>query len=116
MLVVVFFLSTRYHSNACYKPYLLQADRNEKGEMKIDIEIDTTEAENDDIMHSTQKLKRRKSDDSTVTKLKSKKMFRLCEVELFMKATKFNLDSVHTRICIYNSKEKLFAADMYSHS
>ena len=46
-------------------------------------------------------------------------MFRLCEVEraeLFMKATKFNLDSVHTRTCIYNSKEKLFAADIYSHS
>ena len=33
-----------------------------------------------------------------------------------MKGTKFNLDSVHTRTCIYNSKEKLFAADMYSHS
>ena len=33
-----------------------------------------------------------------------------------MKATKFNLDSVHTRTCIYNSKEKLFAADIHSHS
>ena len=50
--------------------------------MKIDIEIDTTEAENDDIIHSTPRLKRRKSDDSTVTKYiicdkqyhKSKKM------------------------------------------
>ena len=45
---------------------------------------------------------------------KSKKMFRLCEedrAEKFMKATKFNLDSVHTITCIYNSKEKLFAAD-----
>ena len=42
-------------------------------------------------------------------------MFRLCEEEreeLFMKATKFNLDAVHTRTCIYNSKEKLFAADI----
>ena len=36
--------------------------------------------------------------------------------ELFVKATKFNLDSVHTRTCVYNSKEKLFAADLPSHS
>ena len=46
-------------------------------------------------------------------------MFRLCEedrAELFMNATKFNLDAVHTRTCLYNSKEKLFAADIYSHS
>ena len=46
-------------------------------------------------------------------------MFRLCDeerAELFMKATKFNLDSVHTRTCIYNSKEKLFVVDIHSHS
>lgn len=46
-------------------------------------------------------------------------MFRLCEgerAELFMKATKFNLDSVHTRTCIYNCKEKLFLDDIHSHS
>ena len=46
-------------------------------------------------------------------------MFRLCEVEraeLFIKATKFNLDSAHTRTCTYNSKEKLFAVDIHSHS
>ena len=82
-----FFSFSKYHSNACYKPYLLRADRKEKGEMKIDIEIDTTEAENDDIIHSTPRLKRIKSDDSTVTKCiicgrqyynKSKKMFHLC--------------------------------------
>ena len=63
-----FFVSTRYHSNACYKLYLLRADRKEKGETKIDLEIDTTEAENDYIIHSTPRLKRKKSDDSTVTK------------------------------------------------
>ena len=28
--------------------------------MKIDIEIDTTEAENDDIIHSTPRLKKKK--------------------------------------------------------
>ena len=46
-------------------------------------------------------------------------MFRLCEeerAELFMKTTKFNLDSVHTRTCIYNSKEKLFVVEIHSHS
>ena len=79
-------------------------------------------------LHLTPRLKRRKLDDSVEQKCitcnkqyhnKIKKMFRLCEeerAELFMKATKFNLDAVHTRTCIYNSKEKLFAADIYSHS
>ena len=50
---------------------------------------------------------------------KSKKMFGLCEenrAELFMKATKFNLDSVHTRTFIYNSNEKLIVSDLYTHS
>ena len=47
---------------------MLQADKKEKGEMKIYTKTNTTEAENDDIIHSTPRLKRRKSDDSTITK------------------------------------------------
>ena len=35
---------------------------------------------------------------------------------LFKKATKFNLGLLHKRTCIYNSKEKSFAIDFYSHS
>ena len=38
------------------------------------------------------------------------------EQSFFMNATKFNLNSVHIRTCTSNSKEKLFAADVYSHS
>ena len=54
----IFFLSTKYHSNACYKPYLLRAGREEKGKMKIDIEIDTTKAEKDGIIHATPRFVR----------------------------------------------------------
>ena len=103
---------------------MLRAERQKELETKTNSEIDVTMAENHDIIHSTPRLKRRKSDDSIVAKCtifdkqyhnKIEKMSRLCEeerAELFMKATKFNLDSVHTRTCIYNSKEKLFAADV----
>ena len=102
---------------------MLRAERQKQHETKTNSEIHVTVAENDKI-HSTPRLKRRKSDDSVVAKCiicnkkyhnKIQKMFRLCEeerAELFMKATKFNLDSVHTRTCIYNSKEKLFASQL----
>ena len=118
----------RYHSDACYKVYLLRAERHKEKETEINSKIDEKVAENDSIIHSTPRLKRRKSDDSVEQKCiicnkqyhnKITKMFRLCEeerAELFMKATKFNLDAVLTRTCIYNSKEKLFAADIYSHA
>ena len=46
-------------------------------------------------------------------------MFLLCEevrTELLIKATKYNSDSVHTRACIYNRTEKLFAAVLYGYS
>ena len=124
----IHFFCFRYHSNACYKVYLLRAERQKEKEIKIDSEINETVTENDLIIHSTPRLKRRKSDDSVEQKCiicnkqyhnKIKKMFHLCEedrAELFMNATKFNLDAVHTRTCLYNSKEKLFAADIYSHS
>ena len=102
---------------------MLRAERQKEHETKTNSEIDVTMAENHDIIHSIPRLKRRKSDDSIVAKCiifdkqynKIEKMSCLCEeerAELFMKATKFNLDSVHTRTCIYNSKEKLFAADV----
>ena len=53
--------------------------------MKIDIEIDTTEAENDDIIHSTPRLKRRKSDDSTVTKCI------ICDKQYHVKVKRFSV-------------------------
>ena len=103
---------------------MLRAERQKEHETKTNSEIDVTMAENHDIIYSTPRLKRRKSDDSIVAKCiifdkqyhnKIEQMSRLCEeerAELFTKATKFNLDSVHTRTCIYNSKEKLFTADV----
>ena len=65
--------------------FVLWVDKKEKSETKSDTKINTTEAENEDILHSTPTLKRRKSDDSTITKYiicnmqyhnKSKKRFR----------------------------------------
>ena len=106
---------------------MLRAERPKQHETKTNSEIHVTVAGND-ITHSTPRLKERKSDDSMVAKCiirnkkyhsKIKKMFRLSEeerAELFMKTTKFNLDLVRTRTSIYNSKEKLFAADIYSYS
>ena len=47
---------------------MLWADRKEKQRTKINTRINTTEAENDDIIHSTPRLKGRKSDDSTIKK------------------------------------------------
>lgn len=84
----VHYYSSRYHSNTCYRPYMLWADRKEKSEMKIDTKMNETEAENDDIISSSPKLKRIKSNDLAITKHiihnmkyhnKSKKMFGLCE-------------------------------------
>ena len=100
-------------------------ERQKQHETKTNSKIDVKLAEND-ILHFKPRLKRRKLDDPIVVKCiicnkqyNIKKMFRLFEeerTELLMKARKFNLDSVHKRTCIYNSKEKLFAADIHSHS
>ena len=62
------FFSFRYHSNACYKPYLLRAKRQKQHETKTNFEITVTAAENNDIIHPTPRLKRRKSDDPVVAK------------------------------------------------
>ena len=62
------FFSFRYQSNACYKPYLLRAERQKQHETKTNFEITVTAAENDDIIHPTPRLKRRKSDDPVVAK------------------------------------------------
>ena len=46
---------------------------------------------------------------------KDNKLFRLCETDrenLFISANRFNLDDVYTRISFYETKEKLFAADI----
>ena len=44
-----------------------RTDRKGKSETKVDTKINITEAENDGIIRSTPRLKRRKSDDSAIT-------------------------------------------------
>ena len=49
---------------------------------------------------------------------KDDKLFPLCETDcanLFISATKFNLDDVYIRTSFYDTKEKLFATDILSH-
>ena len=74
------------------------------------------------------RAKRRKSSDVDTPKIcitcqkiysgKDNKLYRLCEndrADLFLSATIFNLDEVFTRASLYDTKEKLFAADILSH-
>ena len=49
---------------------------------------------------------------------KNNKLFRLCETDranLFISATRFNLDDVYTRTSFYDTKEQVFAADILTH-
>ena len=49
---------------------------------------------------------------------KDSKLYRLCETEraeLFLCATKFNIDAVFTKVSIFDKPDDLFAADIMSH-
>ena len=118
--------SVKYHSNSCYKPYALKSERqpklNETAELSS---IDNSLVEDEP---SQPRAKRRKSSDVDTPKIcvicqkiysgKDSKLYRLCEndrADLFLSATRFNLDEVFTRTSLYDTKEKLFAAGILSH-
>ena len=49
---------------------------------------------------------------------KDSKLYRLCETEraeLFLRATKFNMDAVFTKVSIFDKPDDLFAADIMSY-
>ena len=119
-------LSVKYHCS-WYKTYILRSERQMKNELaKI------SSSENISLEHEAKDdtepiVKQRKSENSAPKICiicqqqymhKDNKLFRLCETDranLFISATKFNLDDVYTRISFYKTKEKLFAADILSH-
>ena len=74
--------------------YVLWVDKKEKSETKSDTKINTTEAENEDILHSTPTLKRRKSDDSTITK------YIICNMQYHNKSKKRFRFSSHKNLCL----------------
>ena len=98
--------SVKYHSNSCHKPYTLKSE-------SLDVQP---------------RAKRRKSSDVDTLKIciicqkiysgKNNKLYCLCEndlADLFLSATRCNLNEVFTRTSLYDTKEKLFAADILSH-
>ena len=68
LFVIFSLLFVKYHSNACYEPYTLRVDKKNETKIDIKIKMNTTKAENGDIIHSTPRLERRKADDSTITR------------------------------------------------
>ena len=49
---------------------------------------------------------------------KDSKLYRLCETEraeMFLCATKFNMDAVFTKVSLFDKPDDLFAADITSH-
>ena len=49
---------------------------------------------------------------------KDSKLYRLCETEraeLFLRATRFNMDAVFTKLSIFDKADDLFADDIKSH-
>ena len=90
--------------------------------------IDNSLVEDEPSLDVQPRAKRRKSSDVDTPKIciicqkiysgKDNKLYRLCEndrADLFLSATRFNLDEVFTRASLYDKKEKLFAADILSH-
>ena len=71
--------------------------------------------------------KRRKANDNRSKKniicgkktfRKDSKLYRLCETgraEMFLCATKFNMDAVFTKVSIFDKLDNLFAADIMNH-
>ena len=72
------------------------------------------------------RAKRRKSSETNFLKIyiicqkqyfcKDNKLFRLCEdhqANLLLSATRFNLDNAYSRTSLYETKEKLFAEDIF---
>ena len=79
------------------------------------------------LVEQDRRSKRQKSNDNrsneciicgNKTFRKDSKLYRLCETEraeLFLRATKFNMDAVFTKVSIFDKPDDLFAADIMSH-
>ena len=117
----------RYHSNGCYKPYTLQAQRESKNRKRKEHRTENNEAERSVLVEQDRSSKRQKpnnnrSNESVIcgskTFRKDRKLYRSCETErakLFLRATKFNMDTVFTKVSIFDKSDGLFGADIMSH-
>ena len=111
--------SVKYHSNSCYKQYTLKSERqlriNETAELSS---IDNSLVEDEPSLDVQPRAKRRKSSNVDTPKIciicqkiysgKGNKLYRLCEndrADLFLSATRFNLDEVFTRTLLYDTKK-----------
>ena len=104
----------QYHSNGCYKPYTLQAQRELKNRKrkghrtenknKIDAQNHknqmTIEVKN--ALYAETKLLQKTVNFTDYVKLK----------KLFLRATKFNMAAVFTKVSIFDKPDDLFAADI----
>ena len=98
----------QYHSNGCYKPYTLQAQRELENRKRKKHRTENNEAEISVLVEQDRRSKRQKSKDNRSNKCiicgnktfrKNSKLYRLWETErteLFWRATKFNMDAVFT--------------------
>ena len=66
---------------------------------KVKRKVILTEAENEDILHSTPTLKRRKSDDSTITK------YIICNMQYHNKSKKRFRFSSHKNLCLQQRRK-----------
>ena len=117
----------QYHSNGCYKPYTLQVQRELENRKRKEHRIENNEAEILVLVEQDRRSKRQKSNGNRSNKCiicgnktfrKDCKLYRLCETEraeLFLRATKFNMDAVFTKVSIFDKPDDLFAADIMSH-
>ena len=114
----------QYHSNGCYKPYTLQAQREIKNRKRKGHRTENDEAESSVLVEQNRRSKPQKSNDNrskeciicgNKTFTKDSKLYRLCEIEkaeLFLRATKFNMAAVFTKVSIFDKPDDLFAADI----
>ena len=114
------------HSNGCYKPYTLQAQRELENRKWKEHRRENDEAERSVLVEQDRRSKQQKSNDrrnesiicGNKTFRKDCKLYRLCETEreeLFLCATKFNMDTVFTKESVFDKPDDLFASDIMSH-
>ena len=87
----------QYHSNEYYKPYTLPAQR----------ELENRKRKGMNALYTDTKLLEKTVNFTDYVKLKDQK--------LFLRATKFNMDSVFIKISIFDKPDDLFAPDIMGH-
>ena len=88
----------QYHSNDYCKPYTLPAQR----------ELENRKRKGMNALYMDTKLLERAVNCTDYVKLKDQK--------LFLRATKFNMDSVFIKVSIFDKPDDLFAPDIMGHS